>query len=105
MVRRWNEAADSGSDDRVHGLYGMAGCVLPKPVACSNAWAICRTLKSSLLRPTICTPTGSPSGVKPPGTEAAGLAVAEMYQQDFIQSMKFVNFTPAICVGYGGCRS
>src|SRR5712692_4846209 len=78
---------DNGSDDRVHVVYAMAGCFLPKPVACSNACAICRTLKSSLLRPTICTPTGSPSGVKPPGTEAAGLPVAEMYQQDFIQSM------------------
>ncbi len=26
-------------------------------------------------------------GVKPAGTEAAGLPVAEIYQQDFIQSM------------------
>jgi hypothetical protein len=30
---------------------------------------------------------GKPSGVKPPGTEAAGFPVAEMYQQAFIQSM------------------
>src|SRR5437016_5223472 len=67
--------------------YPMIGRFLPKPVACSNACAICRTLKSSLLRPTICTPTGSPSGVKPPGTEAAGFPVAETYQQDFIQSI------------------
>src|SRR5579863_5842774 len=56
----------------------MAGCFFPKPVACSNAWTICRTLKSCRSRPTICTPTGSPSGVKPPGTEAAGLPVAEI---------------------------
>ena len=68
-------------------LYAMAGCLLPKPVACSNACASCRTPKSCLSRPTICTPTGRPSGVKPPGTEAAGFPVAEMYQQDFIQSM------------------
>src|SRR5260370_12842274 len=74
-------------DERVRIIYAMSGCFLPKPVACSNACAICRTLKSSLLRPTIWTPTGSPSGVKPPGTEAAGLPVAEIYKQDFIQSM------------------
>src|ERR1700687_6081523 len=92
---------DNGSDDRVHVVYAMAGCFLPKPVACSNACAIGRTLKSSLLRPTICTPTGSPSGVNPPGTEAAGLPVAEIYQQDRIQSMYLSNFTPAISVGYG----
>src|ERR1700693_2079284 len=67
--------------------YTMPGRFLPKPVACSNAKAICSTEKSSLLRPTICTPTGSPSEVNPPGTEAAGLPVAEIYQQDFIQSM------------------
>src|SRR5438105_624366 len=76
-----------GCDERVRVIYTMPGRFLPKPVACSNACAICRTLKSSLSRPTICTPTGSPSGVKPPGTEAAGLPVAEIYQQDFIQSM------------------
>jgi hypothetical protein len=28
-------------------VYAMAGCFLPKPVASSNACAICRTLKSS----------------------------------------------------------
>ena len=67
--------------------YAMLGACLPKPVACSKAWAICKTLKSWLLRPTIWRPTGSPSGVKPAGTEAAGLPVAEIYQQDFIQSM------------------
>jgi integrase-like protein len=71
----------------VRVVFVMTGCFLPKPVACSNACAICRTLKSSLLRPTICTPTGSRSGVEPPVTEAARLPVAEMYQQDFIQSI------------------
>src|SRR5262245_58164248 len=68
-------------------IYTMAGRFLPKPVACSKACAICKTLKSAPARPTICTPTGSPSGVNPPGTEAAGFPTAEMYQQDFIQSM------------------
>src|SRR5215831_12470435 len=53
--------------------YAIAGRFLPTPVACSNACANWRTLKSSLSRPTICTPTGRPSVVKPPGTEAAGL--------------------------------
>src|SRR5437016_449633 len=81
--------------------YTMAGRFLPKSVACSNACAICRTLKSSRVRPTICTPTGSPSGVNPPGTAAAGFPVADTYQQDFIQSMYELNFTPAISVGYG----
>src|ERR1022692_1165936 len=76
-----------GCYERVCLTYARAGCFLPKPVACSKACAICKMLKSALWRPTTCTPTGSPSGVKPPGTEAAGLPVAEIYQQDFIQSM------------------
>src|SRR5205823_10898442 len=64
-----------------HGLtefYEITGRFLPKAVACSNACAICRTLKSSLSRPTICTPTGRPSGVNPPGTDAAGFPVDEI---------------------------
>src|SRR4051794_37559150 len=40
--------------------YAIVGCFCPKRVACSNACANCKTLKSSLMRPTICTPTGSP---------------------------------------------
>jgi len=79
-----------GTGDKIAGapsVYAIAGCFLPKPVACSKACAICSTLKSSLFRPTIWTPTGSPSAVNPPGTEAAGFPVAEIYQHDFIQSM------------------
>ena len=88
LPERRNEPTQGAvATNEVRVLYAMTGCFLPKPVACSNACAICRTLKSSLSRPTICTPTGSPSGVKPPVTEAAGLPVAEMYQHDFIQSM------------------
>ena len=50
----------------------IAGRFFPKPVACSNAWAICSTPRSSRYRPTIWMPTGRPSGVKPAGTDAAG---------------------------------
>src|SRR5260370_1500604 len=95
-----NRSRAQGYDEPAAFLYAMAGCFLPKPVASSNACAICRTLKSCLSRPTICTPTGSPSGVKPPGTEAAGLPVAEIYQQDFIQSIYLSNFTPPISLRY-----
>jgi hypothetical protein len=80
-------AGQRAQDERARVFYAILGRFLPKSVACSKACAICSTEKSALLRPTICTPTGSPSGVKPPGTEAAGLPVVEMYQQDFIQSM------------------
>ena len=66
--------------------YAIDGRFLMKLVACSKAWASYKT-KSSLFRPTIWMPTGRPSGVKPAGTEAAGFPVAEIYQQDFIQSM------------------
>jgi len=69
------------------GYEAMAGRLPAKLVASSNACASWRTLKSCLSRPTIWMPMGNPSGVKPAGTEAAGLPVAEMYQQDFIQSM------------------
>lgn len=48
------------------------------PVACSKAWASWSTRKSSLCRPTICMPTGRPSGVNPQGTEMAGRPVTVM---------------------------
>src|SRR5215813_2195034 len=82
--RQWG-SFNTKAQDRF--IYATTGRFLPKPVACSKTCANWRTLKSALSRPTICTPTGSPSDVKPPGTEAAGLPVAEMYQQDFIQSI------------------
>jgi hypothetical protein len=43
--------------------------------------------KSSRCRPTIWTPTGSPSPVKPAGTEIAGRNVALIQYADFIQAM------------------
>src|SRR5215470_3604569 len=42
---------------------------------CSTAYAICRTPRSSPCRPTICNPTGNPSGVVPAGTDTAGQRV------------------------------
>src|SRR5580692_8160623 len=44
--------------------------------ACSTRYAISRTPRSFPWRPTISMPTGSPSGVCPAGTEAAGHRVA-----------------------------
>src|SRR2546425_964947 len=63
--------------DRGHPLSysASAGRLRPKPVACSKAWAIRRTPRSSQYRPTIWMPTGNPSEVKPAGTEMAGRKV------------------------------
>jgi hypothetical protein len=35
----------------------------------------------------------------------AGLPVAEMYKQDFIQSIQLSSVTPAISVGFGWCAA
>src|SRR3954451_3846609 len=89
-------------DVSVFGCYeAIGGRLLPNLGACSNECAICRTPKSSRLRPTICNPTGNPSGVNPQGTEAAGFPVAEIYQQDFIQSIWSSSFVSPIDPGYG----
>ena len=48
------------------------GRLFPMRVPCSNACANCKTAKSCWCRPTICNPTGRPSGVNPAGTEIAG---------------------------------
>jgi len=47
-------------------------------VRCSNACASCSTPKSSPWRPTICRPTGRPSGENPQGIEIAGRPVTVM---------------------------
>ena len=86
-LRRTRRARVASEEPFPVSFYAIPGRFFPNPVACSNACAICSTLKSSLFRPTISTPTGSPSAVNPPGTDAAGFPVAEMYQHDFIQSM------------------
>jgi hypothetical protein len=66
----------------------MGGLLAPTPVACSKACASWRTLKSARERPTICRPTGKPSGVNPAGTETAGQNVTVIQYADFIQSPK-----------------
>ena len=43
--------------------------------ACSKAAEACSTVRSAQRRPTICSPTGIPAGVKPAGTDAAGWPV------------------------------
>ena len=52
----------------------------------SNPCARRSTPRSSPRRPTICSPTGRPSGVNPQGTEIAGHPVTVMHQHDSIQS-------------------
>lgn len=58
--------------------HASAGRCFQTCVACSKAYASCNTPISSWWRPTICTPTGRPSGVKPHGTEIAGCPVMVM---------------------------
>src|ERR1022692_5252420 len=64
-----------GCYERVCLTYARAGCFLPKPVACSKACAICKTLKSALWRPTTCTPRGGCLGVGGFGGGGGGLGV------------------------------
>ncbi len=59
------------SDWRPHPA-ASAGRTRPTSVACSKAWPSCRTPMSSKRRPTIWSPTGSPSLVNPAGTLSAG---------------------------------
>jgi hypothetical protein len=51
--------------------------------------------------PTICTPTGRPLAVNPPGTEIVGFAMKVTYQHERIQSMYVFIGVPATDVGYG----
>jgi hypothetical protein len=59
-------------------LSATGGLCFQKPVARSKARASWSTPRSSRWRPTIWMPTGSPSGVKPHGTEIAGCPVTVM---------------------------
>src|SRR5438093_13642462 len=68
-------------------FQASGGRLRPQPVACSNAYASCRTPRSSPRRPAIWTPTGRPSAVKPAGTEIAGSNVALIQYADFIHAM------------------
>jgi hypothetical protein len=53
--------------------YAKVGRLSAQGFAASNAALACSTPRSSNRRPTICSPTGSPAGVNPHGTLAAGL--------------------------------
>src|SRR5512133_1801019 len=63
-----------------------SGARPPTPVACSMAAARRRRPSSPRWRPTSCTPTGRPSGVKPAGSERAGWAVTVMREHERIHS-------------------
>lgn len=78
QVRRQPAADESQPLSTIHYPLTTPGRRSPTRVACSKACAICNTPKSSRCRPTICTPTGTPSGVNPHGTEIAGCPVTVM---------------------------
>jgi hypothetical protein len=51
----------------------VVGCFLCHSVACSYAWASCKTTASPPCGPLICKPTGSPLRVNPQGTDIVGI--------------------------------
>ena len=62
------------------------GAAQPRARAASKAAATANSFRSAPWGATICTPTGSPDGVVPAGTEMAGQPVTVMKYADRIQS-------------------
>src|SRR5437660_1167121 len=66
--------------------------------ASSNAALAAITVSSSCRRPTICNPTGSPSGVNPAGMEAAGCPLI-LNGKPSVQPTSGLTDTPSTSLG------